>query len=48
MGLNGTDWIDLAVERVQWRAVVVTLMNRETVEQLQMWRLVKGPAPCVG
>jgi hypothetical protein len=27
MGWDGMDWIDLAQDRVQWRAVVNTVMN---------------------
>ena len=27
MGLGGTDWIDLAQDRVRWRALVNALLN---------------------
>jgi hypothetical protein len=27
IGLDGTDWIDLAQDRDQWRALVKTVMN---------------------
>jgi hypothetical protein len=27
MGLGGMDWIDLAQDRYQWRALVNTIMN---------------------
>jgi hypothetical protein len=27
MGINGTNWIQLAEDRVQWRAFVHTVMN---------------------
>jgi hypothetical protein len=27
IGLDGMDWIDLAQDRDQWRALVITVMN---------------------
>jgi hypothetical protein len=27
IGWNGMDWIDLAQDREQWRALVITVMN---------------------
>jgi hypothetical protein len=52
VGWGGLDWIDLAQDRDQWRALVNTVMNLgsskkcwEIVEYLRNWRLVKkGPA----
>jgi hypothetical protein len=49
----GVDWIDLAQDRDQWRAVVKTVMNIgfcnmccEVLEQLHNWQpLKKGSAP---
>jgi hypothetical protein len=35
---GGMDWIDLAQDRDQWRALVITVVN--------LWVLKKGLAPC--
>jgi hypothetical protein len=32
MGLDGVDWIDLAQDRDQWRALVYTVMNLQVLE----------------
>jgi hypothetical protein len=44
---DGMDFIDLAEDRDQWRALVNKLMNlREILEWLHNWRLLrKGSAP---
>jgi hypothetical protein len=40
------DWIDLAEDRDQWRALVNTVMNLRVLEYLHNWRLLKkGSAP---
>jgi hypothetical protein len=31
LGWGGVDWIDLAQERDQWRALVATVMNLEVL-----------------
>jgi hypothetical protein len=53
IGWDGMDWIDLAQDRAQWRALLTTVMNLggsikcwEILEWLQNWRfLQKGSAP---
>jgi hypothetical protein len=44
MGWDGVDWIDLAQDRDQWRALVNTVMNLptwEVLEWLHNWQLFK-------
>jgi hypothetical protein len=53
IGWDGVDWIDLALDRDQWRALVITVMNLsvslkcwEVPEWLHNWQLLrKGSAP---
>jgi hypothetical protein len=52
IGCNGMDWIDLAQDRDQWRALVNTVMNlrvpynAENFLRLHNWQLLKkGSAP---
>jgi hypothetical protein len=53
MGWDGVDWIDMAQDRDQWRALVNTVLNLsgfmkcwEVLEWLHNWRfLKKGSAP---
>jgi hypothetical protein len=48
-GWDGVDWVDLAQDRDQWRALLNTAMNlrvRKVLEWLHNWRLLKnGSAP---
>jgi hypothetical protein len=48
IGWDGMDWIDVAHDRDQWRALLNTVMNlrvREVLEWLHNWRLLeKGSA----
>jgi hypothetical protein len=40
------DWIDMAQDRVQWSAVVNTVLNLGVLEGLHIWQLLKkGSAP---
>jgi hypothetical protein len=52
MGWDGADWMDMAQDRDQWRALVSTVLNLrvlkcwEVLEGLHSWRLLKkGSAP---
>jgi hypothetical protein len=48
VGWDGVDWIDIALDRDQWRALVNTALNLrgfikcwEVLEWLHNWRLLK-------
>jgi hypothetical protein len=53
IGWDGVDWIDMAQDRYQWRALLNTILNLrgsikcwEVLEWLHSWRLLKkGSAP---
>jgi hypothetical protein len=50
IGWDGMDWIDLAQDRDQWRALVNTVMNHKILglflEWQRNWQLLKkGSAP---
>jgi hypothetical protein len=51
IGWDGVDWIDIAQDRDQWRALVNTVLCHsikcwEVLEGLHNWRLLKkGSAP---
>jgi hypothetical protein len=53
IGWDGVDWIDMAQDRYQWRALVNTVLNLrgsikywEVLQGLHNWRLLKkGSAP---
>jgi hypothetical protein len=52
IGWDGVDWMDMAQERDQWRALVNTVHGSgsmkcwEVLEELHNWRLLKkGSAP---
>jgi hypothetical protein len=53
IGWDGEDWIDMAQDRDQWRALVNTVLNLqgsikcwELLEWMHNWRLLKkGSAP---
>jgi hypothetical protein len=49
IGWDGVDWIDLAQDRDQWRALVGTVMNLRvpynTAGFLSSWQLLKDSAP---
>jgi hypothetical protein len=46
IGWDGVDWIHVAQDRNQWRAVVNTVINLRVLEWLHNWRLLKkGSAP---
>jgi hypothetical protein len=41
IGWNGMDWIDLAQDREQWRALVNMVMNLRVLEKQHNWQLLK-------
>jgi hypothetical protein len=44
IGCDGVDWIDMAEDRDQWRALVNTVLNHrvpQNLEWLHNWRLLK-------
>jgi hypothetical protein len=46
IGWDGVDWMDMAQDRDQWRALVNTVLNLrvscwEVLEGLHNWRLLK-------
>jgi hypothetical protein len=44
--MGGMDWIGLAQDRNQWRALVNTVMNLRVLHKRHSWRLLmKGSAP---
>jgi hypothetical protein len=46
IGWGGMEWIDLAQDRDQWRALVNKVMDLRDLEWLHNWRLLKkGSAP---
>jgi hypothetical protein len=47
IGWDVVDWIDMAQDRDQWRALVNNVLNlREVLKWLHNWRLLKkGSAP---
>jgi hypothetical protein len=46
VGWDGVDWMDVALDRGQWRALVNTVICWEVLEWLHNWRLLKkGSAP---
>jgi hypothetical protein len=53
LGLVGMNWIDLAEDREQWKALVNTIMNLSgsmkcwaVLEWLHNWRLLKKGSHC--
>jgi hypothetical protein len=46
--MTGTDWVDLAVDRVRWRAVLNVLMNLRVLQNVGNILTSRGPGSLSG